>query len=1394
MRGVLLALLAAGTVRASGSLPLFFVPNVGQGPAGARFVAAGSGVTAAFSAAGVSFRTAAGEIRLTFEGANPRCRIVGRERLAARANFLRGDGIGGRTGVPLYGAVVYRDLYPGIDMVYGGNGRNFKSEFVVAPGADPGRIHIRYGGAVPYVGRDGALMLGVVRDEAPLAYQDGRPIGARYTLSADGSVGFWVDGYDAARPLTIDPVLVSSTVLGGSWSDAALALAVDSSGAMYVAGYTSSHDFPTANPAQNLNAGGNDVFVAKVNAAGTALVYCTYLGGTGDDRAYGIAVDGSGSAYVTGSTTSRNFPVHNAMQSKLGGFRNAFVVKLNAAGNALVFGTYLGGAGSDTAYGIAVDGSGNSYIVGDTNSATFPATGFQRNLRGSTDAFVSKLSADGSHLVYSTYLGGTAIDHASAVAVDGSGRAHLTGSTFSSDFPTANAFQVSNAGGQDVFVAKLSADGSGLVYSTYLGGSGGGVAFPESGQGIALDGAGNAYAAGMTSSANFPMIQPLQASLNGWGDAFAVKLNSSGTPVYSTYVGGSGLDQANAIAVDANGSAYVAGHTFSTDLAVVNATQANISWPGDLDAFVAIVEPGGASLSYLSYLGGRGSDTASSIAVDAGGSIYVAGWTMATDFPLLNPVQSVNGGGYGAFLLKMRQVGLGIACTHTGNFTQGQTGTYTVTVTNMATTSPTSGTVTVTDTLSAGLTLQSMAGTGWTCGGASCTRSDALGAGASYPAITVTVQVAAGAASPQQNTAMVSGGGDTSTHSSVDSTIIVAGATFTISGSVTLAGVGLAGVSMALSGAQTASATTNSSGQYSFAGLVGGGSYTVQPTGTSHVFTPTTQTIANLTSDGTANFTAEANLAQGKTATQKSTYGSYPASLAVDGNTDGVFAHGSVSAADYASSPWWQVDLGGSAAVSAVVIWGRTDCCATWLSDYWIFISDSPFGAADTPETLQSRPGTFASHQTTAPQPMSSITTSGAQGRYVRVQLSGTNFLEMAEVLVAGTWSTTPTGTNLAQGKSATQTSTYGTFVAGLAVDGDTNGVMDHGSLAITNYGASPWWEVDLGSSGTLTSVVVWARTDCCADWLSDYWVFVSDTPFGASDTPTTLQARAGTWSNHQTTAPAPASTITTGGAQGRYVRVQLSGSNFLELAEVEAIGTATTPPSGYAITGRVTLSGTGLPGVGVALSGTQSGSTTTDSSGNYSFASLGAGGNYTVTPTGTGYTFSPASQSFSNLTGNQTANFTASGGPTNLALGKAATQSETYSTYVAGLAVDGNTDGVLSRGSVTIANYRANPWWQVDLGAAAAVNSVVVWGRTDCCGFWLNDYWVFVSNTPFGDSDTPATLQGRAGTWSSHQTVAPDPSVAISAGGAQGRYVRVQLSGTNYLELAEVQVMGIWQ
>ena len=788
---ILNRVLLAATPRAD-AVPLFFIPNQGQAASPVRFMVKGSDLTAHLLPGEIKLRVAGLTVSMRFEGANPGHRIEGNQTLPGHANFLTGSEVNWRVNLPLYGSVVYRDLYPGIDMVFGGDGRNLKSEFLVAAGADTSHIRLRYVGAEnPWIDADGSLVVPVdgaeLRERAPLVYQERagarQVVAGRFRIHADGTVGFHLGDYDLARPLVIDPVLSYSTLLGGSGFDSAMALAVDASGSAYVAGFTDSLNFPATNAVQSFNGGGNDVFVAKLSPGGNTLMYCTYLGGTADDRAFAIAVDAQGNAYITGSTTSRDFPVRSALQPTLAGYRNAFVVKLSPAGNSLVYSTYLGGNSSDTAYGIAVDVSGAAYLVGDTTSFNFPATGFQRGARGGQDAFVAKLSADGARLVYSTYLGGSGEDHGAAIAVDGGGSAYVTGATISTDFPVVNAAQRYNGGGQDAFVTRLSADGNYLLFSTYLGGSGGTVGYPEIGQSIALDMSGNAYVTGMTSSPDFPVAAALQTLRKGGLDAFVTKLNPSGATVYSTYLGGSGVDVGNAIAVDAGGAAYIAGYTISTDLPVANALQSVNA--GDYDAFLARLSPAGDAVQYLTYLGGSGSDSATAVALDPSANVYVAGFTLSTNFPLHNAYQTTNGGNYGGFALKIDFTGLrstavlSIAVTHTGNFVQGAAGaSYNVTVSNQSGAAAGTGTVTVTETVPVGLTLVSMTGAGWACGGNSCARSDSLAGGASYPAITVTVNVAAGAPSPVTNQVSVSGGGSAPAAASDITVTVTTAATF----------------------------------------------------------------------------------------------------------------------------------------------------------------------------------------------------------------------------------------------------------------------------------------------------------------------------------------------------------------------------------------------------------------------------------------------------------------------------------------------------------------------------------------------------------------------------------------------------------------------------------------
>ena len=728
MRTVLLCALAfLLPAQAQSRLPMHFEENRGQTDSRVRFVARGAGyaffITDTETVAVLQKDNARPAVlRMRLAGASRHPRVAGDALLEGKSNYLIGsDPSKWRTNVPQFGRVRLSEVYPGIDVVWYGNQNQIEYDFVVAPGRDPRQIRMRFDGAERIeIDASGDLVLhfagGELRQRAPFVYQERggsrHAVRARYRRLGARELAFALGPYDPALPLVIDPVLVWSTYLGGSGLDSAQAIAVDIFGNAYVTGFTTSSNFPTASPVQAAHTGGFDAFVTKIRGAGTAIVYSTYLGGSGQDLGQGIAVDGSGNAYVAGSTQSADFPTANAIQSSAGGTDDAFVTKLNTAGTAIVYSTYLGGTLSDAAFGIDVDGSGNAYVAGITGSLDFPtANAVQAANAGDFDAFATKLNAAGTAIVYSTYLGGSGDDQAAGVAVDGAGSAHLAGRTASTNFPTANALQASNAGSLDAFVTKLNAAGTALVYSTYLGGIG-----PEETGGVDVDGAGNAYVAGNTGSPNFPTANALQASSAGASDVFVTKLNAAGTAfVYSTYLGGSGLENGFAVAVDGSGNAHVAGRTASTDFPTANASQpANA---GGIDAFAAKLNAAGSALVDSTYLGGSSHDDARAIAVDFLGSMYVAGFTTSSDFPTDTPLQASFGGIEDAFVTKLgaSSADLEIEKEATGPFVAGQDGTFTITVTNRGPTAAIG--VIVTDEIPAGATFVSATPTSGTCSG-----------------------------------------------------------------------------------------------------------------------------------------------------------------------------------------------------------------------------------------------------------------------------------------------------------------------------------------------------------------------------------------------------------------------------------------------------------------------------------------------------------------------------------------------------------------------------------------------------------------------------------------------------------------------------------------------------
>jgi Tol biopolymer transport system component len=467
-------------------------------------------------------------------------------------------------------------------------------------------------------------------------------------VAENRQVSLAIGDYDAERALVIDPVLVYSTYLGGSGSDEGNGIAVDGAGNAYLTGATMSTDFPTR---QAPDFGGvQDAYVAKLSADGTTLVYATYIGGNAADFGEGISVDGAGNVYLTGWTNSIDFPTHQALQPDFGGGSwDAFVVKLSADGATLVYASYIGGSALDGSFGIAVDGAGSAYLTGWTDSTDFPTRqALQPDFGGVFDAFVVKLSADGTTLVYASYLGGSNAEVGSGIAVDGAGNAYLTGTTYSTNFPTREALQPGFGGGdRDAFVAKLSADGAELVYASCLGGS-----YWDEGTGIAVNDAGNAYLTGSTGSTDFPTRDALQPGVGGI-NGFVVKLSVDGATLeYATYLGGNYADYGKGIAVDGAGNAYLTGTTTSTDFPTRQAQQLDFAG-GFSDTFVAKLSADGATLVYASYFGGNDFDQGNGIAVDGAGNAYLTGNTESTDFPTRRALQPDYGGSYDAFVAKI---------------------------------------------------------------------------------------------------------------------------------------------------------------------------------------------------------------------------------------------------------------------------------------------------------------------------------------------------------------------------------------------------------------------------------------------------------------------------------------------------------------------------------------------------------------------------------------------------------------------------------------------------------------------------------------------------------------------------------------------------------------------
>jgi Beta-propeller repeat/Abnormal spindle-like microcephaly-assoc'd, ASPM-SPD-2-Hydin len=701
-----------------GKIPLSFEPNVGQSDAQVQYIAHASGYSLFLTPRETVFllksepaakdhlksvqrnlnRLERGSsLRLHFLNCNLNAPMTPANELVGKINYLIGrDPKSWHTNIPTFAKVVQHDLYPGVDVVYYGTQRQLEYDFVVSPGADTRAIALSFTGANKlHVDGTGSLIASVatgdVRMRKPLAYQQGvggerQIVDANYVVRGAQGVGISVGEYDPKRALVIDPILEYSTYLGGSNIDSGNAIAVAQDKTAFIAGGTFSTDFPTSHPLQPNHGGpddfSRDAFVAKLSADGSTLLYATYLGGKNEDVANGIAVDTFGNAYVIGTTLSPDFPVTpGSFNTECGGdgncgstlnpqhllVSNAFVTKLNAAGSALIYSGFLGEYENVKGQAIAVDTNQIAYVTGQTDPNGIPtvpivppdvppppfpitAGAAQPIIGGATDAFLSKISATGSTILYSTYIGGGDEDFGFGVAIDANANAYVTGLSYSPNFPVTGSALQSANGGAGDAFFTKINTGGGAFVYSTLLGGGG----LDQGNGIAVDPNGNVYVAGESSSVGlFASPRPY----GGNADAFVAKFNPSLTGatslLYFTYLGGSLADAAKGVAIDTGGNAYVTGSTVSADFPVVGAVFQPAYGGGNADAFVAELDPTGSTIVYSAFLGGSDTDSGYGIAVDSIGSAYVTGQTCSLDFPLTNPEQASSGGNCDAFISKV---------------------------------------------------------------------------------------------------------------------------------------------------------------------------------------------------------------------------------------------------------------------------------------------------------------------------------------------------------------------------------------------------------------------------------------------------------------------------------------------------------------------------------------------------------------------------------------------------------------------------------------------------------------------------------------------------------------------------------------------------------------------
>lgn len=639
MRVIACALLASLAALANGKLPVAFEPNQGQAQSDIQFIAHGNGYALTLRADRAELLSRGGRIAATLVGAQP-APAQAESPLPGVVNYLVGNRSSWRTGIPTYARIRYRDVYPGIDIVYYGTEGALEYDFVLAPGADPRRIALHYQGAAKLrLDPAGDLLLataaGEIRQHRPELYQESNgvrhKISGRFLLHGD-TVRFDVGRYDHALPLVIDPTLTWASYFGGGTTDQIFAVGLDTSGNIYATGSTLS------------TRGDYDCFLTKLNSTGTTASITTLIGGTlGDDEGHGVTLDSAGNIYLTGTTDADDFPIVGVSTSIAGAGFDAFIAKIDPTGKTYLYAGYIGGATDDIAFALALDANNNLWIAGATNSTNFPLsrTGVQRTSGGKIDGFLSEFDPTGA-LLYSSYFGGSGDDYIFGLGLDAAGNVYTAGSTTSTDFPAGSSagVQAANAGGIDAFVARMSSAGS-LTWSTYLGGTG-----DDEINSLAVDASGNVYLTGDTTSTNFPTANAVQGTYGGGAhDIIAAKLSPDGkTLAYSTYIGGTGDEVGNSIGIDFNGNAYIGGSTNSTNFPQSFGFQTTNR--GGVEGTVTALSPDGKTMQFSSYLGGTGDDFVYAVAVNCTTGLVVAGTTTSAAFPTTaGAVQTKYGGG-----------------------------------------------------------------------------------------------------------------------------------------------------------------------------------------------------------------------------------------------------------------------------------------------------------------------------------------------------------------------------------------------------------------------------------------------------------------------------------------------------------------------------------------------------------------------------------------------------------------------------------------------------------------------------------------------------------------------------------------------------------------------------